>query len=189
MAAGRGRCAGAHVLGQPSRHHGLISLGSHAASASRRAIPGPPGRRARADRNRRTPQQGVTLSRSVLRIAGDGHVEGGGGSTVGADEQLAGVTTGAGSRTMRLPDGSGRGTWRSCQRTTTERSHMSTTRGMGRCSSRSTRTTPVRHARSAAPSMRRRARAKRDSGAGRVVGQRRRQRRRQRRPCDPRPAH
>jgi hypothetical protein len=27
----------------------------------------------------RTPQQGVTLSRSVLRIAGDGHVEGAGG--------------------------------------------------------------------------------------------------------------
>jgi hypothetical protein len=32
----------------------------------------------------KTPQQGVTLSRSVLRIGGDGHVEGGGGSTVRA---------------------------------------------------------------------------------------------------------
>jgi hypothetical protein len=29
----------------------------------------------------KTPQQGVTLSRSVLRIAGDGHVEGAGGGS------------------------------------------------------------------------------------------------------------
>ena len=36
-----------------------------------------------AKRQGNTPQQGVTLSRSVLRIAGDGHVEGaaGGGSS------------------------------------------------------------------------------------------------------------